>query len=532
MKKIYFLLFTIISTFSFAQGTETFEGFSLEGNSYDNGTFTGQDGSTWTYTQSRGDYEITGQALMLGRNRTPQAELYSGTIPGGVGEISFSYMQAFGSDVNLNVLVNDVVVGTVTSSDEADAVKASGVITVDQPGDVVIKFINVENTDGQVVIDDIVWTSAEGTAEPSISITNPSDNDVLAAGTTSTDLEFSTANSAGGETVTVTVNGTATTEATSPFEITTEDGETYSVTVELLDGANVLDSDTMSFSVANPATVNQVANISELRASATGEVYEVTGEAIISYIVTDNTRNQKYIQDGDAGILIDDADGTLSTVFNIADGITGLTGELSDYNGTLQFTPTQNAAASSTGNTLTPVVVTASELINGGDTYQSRLITLNNVTFADTGVFADNTSYSVADGSDALDCRVSFADEDLIGSAIPTTVSSITGLGTVFSENNQIFPRYASDIAAPLSVNNFDTTSFSLYPNPTNTGSVSISSTNSEVMNVQVFDILGKQVKNQTVTNNTLNVSNLKSGVYIVRITQNNTATTKKLVIK
>jgi hypothetical protein len=51
-------------------------------------------------------------------------------------------------------------------------------------------------------------------------------------------------------------------------------------------------------------------------------------------------------------------------------------------------------------------------------------------------------------------------------------------------------------------------------------------------MNVKVFDILGKQVKNEILSNNTLNVSNLNTGVYIVKITQNNASITKKLVIR
>ncbi|MGB1232215.1 MAG: T9SS type A sorting domain-containing protein, partial [Winogradskyella sp.] len=83
-----------------------------------------------------------------------------------------------------------------------------------------------------------------------------------------------------------------------------------------------------------------------------------------------------------------------------------------------------------------------------------------------------------------------------------------------------------------LSTTNFERVKFNLYPNPTNTGSVNISSTNTEAINVQVFDILGKQVKNETLSNSTLNVSNLKTGVYIVKISQNNGSTTKKLVIK
>ena len=530
MKKIYFLLLTLISTVSFAQGTETFDGVSTEGNSYLDGTFTGQDGSTWNYTQCRGDYEITGQSLMIGRNRSPQAEFSSGLISGGVGTISFNYVQVFGTGVNLNVLVNDVVVGNVTSTAEQDITKASGTITVDQPGDVVIKFINAENGAGQVAVDDIVWTGFAGTAPPSISITSPSDNSAFAPGMTSVDVEFNTANLVGGETVTVTVNGTAITDTFSPLTIGTTNGETYNVTADLVDGGGtILDTDMITFSVSS---INQVANITELRAGTLGGTYELTGEAIISYIVTENTRNQKYIQDGGAGILIDDSAGMLATALNIGDGITGLKGQLTEFSGTLQFIPTQDiAGTSSTGNTLTPIVLSASDLINSGDTYQSRLIRLNSVTFEDAGVFADNVSYNVATGSDVTICRVSFGDEDLIGTAIPTTAASITGLGAQFNSDNQIMPRYASDIAAPLSVTNFNANTFSLYPNPTNTGSVSISSTNSEVMNVQVFDILGKQVKNQIVANNTLNVANLKSGVYIIKITQNNTSTTKKLVI-
>jgi hypothetical protein len=82
-----------------------------------------------------------------------------------------------------------------------------------------------------------------------------------------------------------------------------------------------------------------------------------------------------------------------------------------------------------------------------------------------------------------------------------------------------------------LSTSNFDATKFSLYPNPTNTGFVNITSTTADAMNVQVFDILGKQVKNETLVNNRLNVSNLKSGLYMVKITQNNATSTKKLVI-
>ncbi|MGM0573451.1 MAG: choice-of-anchor J domain-containing protein, partial [Bacteroidota bacterium] len=164
-------MMAIMLLFSFnshGQGFENFDNLDLSGTSYQDGTFEGQDGSTWTYVQCRGDHEIDGNAIMLGRNRDPQSNFYSGTIPGGVGVISFDYMQAFSTDVNMNVLINDVVVGNVTSDDEQGVVKSSGDFVVNQSGDIVIKFINETNDDGQVVVDNVEWTSYDGPVPPAI----------------------------------------------------------------------------------------------------------------------------------------------------------------------------------------------------------------------------------------------------------------------------------------------------------------------------------------------------------------------------
>ncbi len=84
----------------------------------------------------------------------------------------------------------------------------------------------------------------------------------------------------------------------------------------------------------------------------------------------------------------------------------------------------------------------------------------------------------------------------------------------------------------PLSVNQFDSKNFSVYPNPTNTGFVNITSASTDLLKAKVFDILGKQVIESNVVNNQLNVSGLNAGVYIIKLTQNNASTTKKLVIK
>lgn len=86
--------------------------------------------------------------------------------------------------------------------------------------------------------------------------------------------------------------------------------------------------------------------------------------------------------------------------------------------------------------------------------------------------------------------------------------------------------------SAPLSIDENSINNFKIYPNPTSLGYVNINSSTNSPFQVGVFDILGKQVLNQTVSNSRLNVSTLKSGIYIMKISQNNAVVTKKLVIK
>lgn len=162
MKKILLLLTVLLSTMTYAQGHETFDNLNTEGNSYLNGTFVGQDGITWVYGQSRGDIELNGKAITIGRNRAEPMFLESEALTNGVGTLEFSYVQAFSNPVNLEVLVNDVLVYTATSDGELGVVKSSGLITVDAAGGAVIKFSN--EAGAQVTLDDIIWTAFDDTA--------------------------------------------------------------------------------------------------------------------------------------------------------------------------------------------------------------------------------------------------------------------------------------------------------------------------------------------------------------------------------
>ncbi|RLD59050.1 MAG: hypothetical protein DRJ01_11805, partial [Bacteroidetes bacterium] len=140
-----------------SSANETFDNFA-ESSSYADGSFTGQDGSTWTYTQCRGDIQINGATPCLAKDAT--AKVQSGTISGGCGTLSFDYLKAYSSDIDLEVYVNSTLVTTITSS--STNVENSGDITVNVVGDFTLKFIQRTSSSGQVSIDNISWTSYSG----------------------------------------------------------------------------------------------------------------------------------------------------------------------------------------------------------------------------------------------------------------------------------------------------------------------------------------------------------------------------------
>ncbi|HLV93440.1 MAG TPA: T9SS type A sorting domain-containing protein, partial [Aequorivita sp.] len=73
---------------------------------------------------------------------------------------------------------------------------------------------------------------------------------------------------------------------------------------------------------------------------------------------------------------------------------------------------------------------------------------------------------------------------------------------------------------------------FSVYPNPASNGYVNISSKISGEKNVSIFDVLGKEIIKTKMLGETLNISALSRGIYILKVEQGKTSTTVKLVVK
>jgi len=87
-----------------------------------------------------------------------------------------------------------------------------------------------------------------------------------------------------------------------------------------------------------------------------------------------------------------------------------------------------------------------------------------------------------------------------------------------------------------LSLEGFNLLSdLSLYPNPTQGQfNISYNDTISGKINVQIFSLSGKLIK-QTVLeneNNSVNLNGILSGIYLVKVSSNESQVTKKLIVK
>ena len=71
-----------------------------------------------------------------------------------------------------------------------------------------------------------------------------------------------------------------------------------------------------------------------------------------------------------------------------------------------------------------------------------------------------------------------------------------------------------------------------IFPNPVSNGKLYISSIKNLPKHIEIFDVLGKQVYVSTFFGNVIDISRLKASVYIIKITENNTTVTRKLVVK
>ncbi|REE24903.1 putative secreted protein (Por secretion system target) [Winogradskyella pacifica] len=102
--------------------------------------------------------------------------------------------------------------------------------------------------------------------------------------------------------------------------------------------------------------------------------------------------------------------------------------------------------------------------------------------------------------------------------------------GNSGTNNRVVFDDLSYTCYSALNVEDFNIASVKIHPNPVkNTLTIDLKSDVST--SIDIFDILGKRVLKHTISKTSnLNVQNLNSGIYIVKITQGSSTVTKKLI--
>ena len=420
----------------------------------------------------------------------------------------------------------------------------------------VIKFQGFQASHGRFFLDNVVITSQElgpDTDAPFVANVTPSENslavtfnEILDPSTAQNVSNYSLDN--GISVTSATLNGSVVTLGVSPA---LAEGSTYTLIVNnVADVAgNVMTADTITFNYGVSQDF-QVANIAALRAKWTdaldingshfgNDVYKLTGHVIVTGI-NESYRHQIYIQDATGAIVIDDPNGLITTALETGDEITNIYGKLSDYYGQLQFAVSETFSdeALSIYNDVLPLNVTIANLqdVEFMNQHQSELIRLNDVTFAATGTIANNTKYTVSqNGQSGEVVWIHFWNvTGLTGEPIPTAAVNLTGVNKISYGVYYLIPRNGADLGTgiPQYLTENDLV---VYPNPVSDRlTVKLRTNDFQVSNMAVYDINGKLIRTQAVSDNQIEMSmqNLAAGNYFLRLSDGKNSVTTKFVKK
>jgi len=170
----------------------------------------------------------------------------------------------------------------------------------------------------------------------------------------------------------------------------------------------------------------------------------------------------------------------------------------------------------STGNTLpNPITINTTEL-SSEEKYEGVLCKVSSATCVNPS--ASNGEWLILNTSDTG------VVDDLIYAFTPlmSSVYDITGIVHYSFGEYKIEPRSALDIVrlSSLSIDENNQIKFNVFPNPTNEN-IRVSGVNNGY--TEIFSIDGKLVMTGNLVNNqTIDVSDLKNGIYFLKITANN----------
>ena len=422
-----------------------------------------------------------------------------------------------------------------------------------------VKFKSYQNSKARFFLDNIVVTSqlaGPDTIGPIMGNVTPSENSLVVnfnevLDQTSAETVSNYALDNGISITSASLNGSVVTLGISPAFT---EGNTYTLTASnVADAAgNVMAPGSITFTYGVSSEF-QVANIAELRSkldftdiavnNADHTEYKLTGEVVVT--ATASYNNQKVLQDASGAVLVYDPENKLGAL-EVGDKVKDLYGTLTNYYGFLEFKPTQPyGSLVSIYQDVTPLTITLPQLNDQSFMipHQAELIRLNNVTFNTPGSFAVLNTYEITqDGVTASAVYPYFQDANTVGADIPTGTVNITGFNFSTSKIGSTYLDYRYYIV-PRSMNDFTTglpqylteNDLNIYPNPVSDKlTVSLRTNSFQVTSMAVFDINGKLINTQAVSDNQIemNTQSLAAGSYFLRLSDGKNSVTTKFVKK
>ena len=294
----------------------------------------------------------------------------------------------------------------------------------------------------------------------------------------------------------------------------------------------------------------QVANIGALKTAnaslafgaTSTATYTITGEVVVTFVSTPTVAAPAlpvrtiYVQDATGGFMIYDSGKLFTSTPTLYSGLTGITGKVASYKGILELIPSvAPAAATSTNNTVVPIVSTLDNLIN----YPLQLCKVDGVmisdfvgytttanppvTYTPNGTFQISKSFPLTfNGVTSTTVLFSkYSDTDYIDKNIPlTTAQNIIGLVLPYQSAAtstpivDFIPRSLADFQAvtglsSVSADKLEITLVGKKLNVTNVAEGSL---------VEVYSTLGAKVQSDNLTAGSIQLNDLAKGLYIVRI--------------
>ena len=134
-----------------------------------------------------------------------------------------------------------------------------------------------------------------------------------------------------------------------------------------------------------------------------------------------------YIQDNSGGMAVFGA--AFSTAVTRGDEVV-VSGLVQPFSGLTEIVNPVLDAIVSSGNSVEPTLVTASQVQNDGiggvELYEGRLVRINDVTVVGTGAWGANTNYTVFDPTDSTQVRID-NNTTLVGGPIPVSFCDMIG---------------------------------------------------------------------------------------------------------